>query len=658
VNDARVGLTGGAIAFVLAVCGTEALKRPAARPWGLGLIVLGAALGAVFLDGLRPLAASVPLRLRDSRAPRALVGLAAAAALLAWADLRLLHAAAPAFGATEAIWALSIALFVASARTLSPRTEAREEPRVGAREVALLVAILAIGLAARTLALRDVPFAIHGDEILTGHYAREHFLPWRGTTLFTTVWPSIDLPALWFALVGGSLWVLGPTLEALRLPAALFGTATLVPFWALTRGLYGRATALLATALLACGTAHIHFSRVTLNNVTTAFFWTLCFTLLLAGLRRGRPIAWALAGLTGGLGEHFYYGTRLLPALLAFFFCHLWWKEGRGMSRRLPAVALVAFGYLVGFGPLLVHFATSPGLYLGRGIGVLAWNPAMNPGGALEVARTLGGRLFTNVLAVGALPSDDSLYFAPLLSVAEAALFWVGLAMLLRKWRDPGAALLVACALATVLVGGTLIPPAPAMNHWSPAFAAFYAILAAPLAGWLAHADRLGAAGRLAAKGVAAVAVVAIAAVSLDFYFRRYYALRPEFEIRAAQARLQAALGPRYRVFTVGETWQPYDAELGSYLPTFHVGAQIRDPGRQLPLARTHGSGLAFFFFDDSIAWLPRVEEIYPCGSRRRVTSRGGAFFFVVYTVTPLQAQRCASVRLFQALGGGWPISP
>jgi hypothetical protein len=635
-------LTGAAVAFLLAFAGTEALKRPAARPWGVCLIVSGAVLAAFRIDELRPLAPG-PVRtsMSGARARYGGAAFALSALLVVWADVRRVQGPLT-FGLTEALWAVAIALFAASTWALSPPAERRAKTPVSAVEIALLAAVVAVGLAARTVLLREVPFAIHGDEIITGTVARLHFLPWRGTTLFRTVWKDIDLPALWFAIVAGSLKVLGSTLEAVRLPAALFGAATLVPFWALARGLYGRRAALLATLLLACGTVHVHFSRVTLNNITASFFWTLCFALLLHALRSGRPFAWAMAGLTGGLGEHFYYGTRLLPFILALFFAHLWVTERRGARRRLPSFALVVFGYLVGFGPLLVCFLRSPGLYLGRGMGVAVWSPVMNPAGGAGIARTFARRLYTNFLGIGALPSDDTVYFAPLLSVAEAALFWLGLAMLLRRWRDPAAFLLVASTLATVLVGGTLIPPAPAMNHWAPAFAVFYAIAAAPLAGWLQEGDRLGASGRLAVGGAALAGVFAIAVSSLDFYFHRYYAIRPEFEIGAAQTRMQAALGPNYLVFTVGDTWQPLEAERNSYLVSGQSGARLRDPARQLPLTRVHGRGLAFFFFDDTLAWLPRVRALYPCGAETPVTSRGGAPFFTTWVLTPLQARRCS----------------
>src|SRR5207244_12696301 len=100
-------------------------------------------------------------------------------------------------------------------------------------------------------------------------------------------------------------------------------------------------------------------------------------------------------------------------------------------------------------------------------------------------------RLLT-MLGIATIPGEGySLYTAPLLTAVEAALLALGLAMLLRRWRNPAAMLLVLSAAGVVFVGGMLIPPQPAFNHWTPGLAIFYAILAAPLAGLLAASSGL-----------------------------------------------------------------------------------------------------------------------------------------------------------------------
>ncbi len=191
---------------------------------------------------------------------------------------------------------------------------------------------------------------------------------------FSTLWSGIDLPALWFRIVWAFLQVGGDTLTMLRMPAALFGAATTLPFYLLVRGVWGRVAAISGTAILAFSASNVHYSRLALNNIVTPFFWAVCFLFLLRGLRSGRPVDWVVAGLAAGLSEHFYYGTRLLPFILIAFFAYLLLVHWRQARRYVGHFALLALGYLAGFGPLLVYFIRNPNLYFGRGADMSVWH--------------------------------------------------------------------------------------------------------------------------------------------------------------------------------------------------------------------------------------------------------------------------------------------
>jgi len=86
---------------------------------------------------------------------------------------------------------------------------------------------------------------------------------------------------------------------------------------------WGRIAAIAGASIMAFSAANVHYSRMALNNITTPFFWTVCFFFLMRGLRKQRPTDWTLAGLAAGLSEHFYYGTRLLPFILVAFVVYL-----------------------------------------------------------------------------------------------------------------------------------------------------------------------------------------------------------------------------------------------------------------------------------------------------------------------------------------------
>jgi hypothetical protein len=112
---------------------------------------------------------------------------------------------------------------------------------------------------------------------------------------------------------------------------------------------------------MAFSVSNVHCSRLALNNILTQFFWATCFFFLLRALRSRRPSDWALAGLSARLSEYFYYGTRLLPFILAMFMVFLLalpWKH----ARQYPGgFLLLAGSYFVGFGPLLfIHSEPKP----------------------------------------------------------------------------------------------------------------------------------------------------------------------------------------------------------------------------------------------------------------------------------------------------------
>src|SRR5260221_6241147 len=89
---------------------------------------------------------------------------------------------------------------------------------------------------------------------------------------FVTVWDRIDLPAPWFWLVANSVRIGDHTLASLRLPAALFGAAAVVPLYFLVRAEWGRLAALSGAGVLAASAVSLQYSRTTINHIVPPFF--------------------------------------------------------------------------------------------------------------------------------------------------------------------------------------------------------------------------------------------------------------------------------------------------------------------------------------------------------------------------------------------------
>jgi len=548
------------------------------------------------------------------------------------------------------------AALVIAAAALRPVAHARQNDGPTAWtwwELAVVASIAVLALALRVWDLRDFPFNIYPDEIMTGSVTEQAYVsgPSPAPSLFSTLWGDINLPALWFAIVAGALKLGGIGLATVRLPAALFGTATVLPFYGLVRGVWGRVAAIAGASIMAFSAANIHYSRMALNNITTPFFWAVCFFFLLRGLRGRRSLDWTLAGLAAGLSEHFYYGTRLLPFIIIAFMAYLLIVHWRHARHDVAQFGWLVLGYLIGFGPLLSYFITHPGLYYGRGAGLMTWNriPA-SWHDIQQMWNTLWPIMSENLLGISTHSAQDIMYYAPLLLAAEAALLLLGVALLVWRWRHPAAFLVLLSGLAVLFVGGTLVlypnSSPPMLAHWTPAFPAFYTAIALPVGAWAGSAEVwLRGRQRWITIAVVAVGLVTLAHANINFYFYRYYAdpesLRNErykkaqglYEVQTVQSRYMASLGPAYRVVLVGQSPYPYDADTTRYLIAGQEYMTIRDPQEQLSREPVAGKGLAFLFFPGNEQYQERIREGYPGGRAGEVRNPIGHHVFYTYVV-------------------------
>ena len=672
------GVWLGSIAFALSLLGTELLRRESLRIWGL-LLLVGAAVMAVLAWSDSRWSAAFPAGARAGLAEAqlqvwrrqcALATLVGAVFLSTLSHLTFLVAPHEMFGAAGWLWLAGMILVIAAATLRSvaglPRDEVEAEgpPAWTWWEVAVVASIAILALALRVWDLRDVPFNIYPDEIMTGSVAERAYINGAGPApcLFSTLWSDIELPALWFAIVAGALKLGGIGLATVRLPAALFGAATVLPFYGLVRGVWGRIAAIAGASILAFSAANVHYSRMALNNITTPFFWVLCFFFLLRGLRSRRPLDWTLAGLAAGLSEHFYYGTRLLPFILIAFVVYILvvhWSEAR---RYLRQIGWLILGYLIGFGPLLSYFVAHPGLYYGRGAGLMTWNRIPASWHDLQqMWNTLWPIMSENLLGISTQSAQDIMYYAPLLLPAEAALLVLGVALLIWRWRHPAAFLVLLSGLGVLFVGGTLVlypnSSPPMLAHWTPAFPAFYAAIAVPIGAW-AESVELWLRGRRWITIAAVVAGLAILAyANINFYFFRYYAdpesLKNErykaaqrlYEVQTVQSRYMASLGPAYRVVVVGHSPYPYDTDTTRYLVAGQEYITIRDPLQELSLSPIAGKGSAFLFFPGSEQYRETIRERYPGGTDGEVRNPVGRHLFDTYVVGPGKIRSDSQLR-------------
>ena len=313
----------------------------------------------------------------------------------------------------------------------------------------------------------------------------------------------------------------------------------------------------------AVSAVRFHYSRVTLNNIVTPFFWAVCFFFLLRGLRTRRPGRLG-AGRAGRGAERVQLLRHATPAVRAGrrFAVPARRPLAAGLA-HLGHFALLALGYLAAFGPLLAYFLTSaPTLFRARAAGVLLWDHIPRDAADLQAMwNTLWPLMARTCSAFNTIPSMTPSTGRASAAGGEAALLALGTALLIWRWRHPAAFLLLLTA-ARGAVRGRHADPAPGRPALpGPLDAAFSALYAThrraggglgPAVGrrYRALAHRRATAGRLlAGRGRCAS--------NLPFFVAQYPLARPSFLPGARAEPLGGGTRPGLLGSRRGKTWPP-----------------------------------------------------------------------------------------------------
>jgi 4-amino-4-deoxy-L-arabinose transferase-like glycosyltransferase len=349
--------------------------------------------------------------------------------------------------------------------------------------------------------------------------------------------------------VAASVTALGRTPLAVRLPAAIVGSLTVLAAYALGRALYHPRLGLLAAAVTAFTFWPVALSRIGLRAGSLPLFLALGLACAAAGWRR-QPRSLGLLALGGalyGFTFYTYLASRFVPlALLAFL---VFWYSAQRQSfpaaRELAAFVVPAAVVAL---PLLLAGLRQPEILVGRAGQVSVLNPAINHG-------DLAGMLARNAAAALGMfnwRGDDiarhNLPGRPVFDLLLGAAFLAGAYRLgrqvLRERRLPAALLLAWVAM--LLLPTILAEDTP---HFLRSVGVLPAVCLVAAAGldWLWGAPRLPAPVR---QGLVAAALLAGGLWTARDYFGRY-ASAPDtgylFQAAAAslteEIRDQAAAG-------------------------------------------------------------------------------------------------------------------
>ncbi|HXG34058.1 MAG TPA: glycosyltransferase family 39 protein [Bryobacteraceae bacterium] len=193
-------------------------------------------------------------------------------------------------------------------------------------------------LAAGALRLYGLDLPLWVDEILS---LREFVR--KPVAEILTLFPNQNQHMLYSLLARGSILLLGESAASLRLPAVLFGVASLWPLFLLGRRLLGVREALLTCALMTFSYHHVWFSQNARGYSASLFFTLLATWLWLEALEKNRRRWWAAyaVALAGG----FWAQVSMAFVGAAHF---LWWLFAGLRARRFRWSAVAAWAGAAG----------------------------------------------------------------------------------------------------------------------------------------------------------------------------------------------------------------------------------------------------------------------------------------------------------------------
>lgn len=334
-------------------------------------------------------------------------------------------------------------------------TDDAPAPRLGRWEWIALIVILLVAAFLRFYRLDAVPPGLTHDE---ADFVYDAITVYNGARPLYIA--KVGYQAEPFMHYASSLvmTIAGPTHLAVRLTSALFGMLLVGLVFAWTRMTFGPPVALATAAFLTVGYWAVATSRFAIRAEPTASLATLAAIFFWLGMELpGAPITrrkwwnvvwWIGFALSVAASIYVYEAPRVtwavypaFGALLAITQPHLLRRHGWKLALALIAAGLLAL-------PLLTH--------------PMAWNRVGHLTGPLEAARSGSfGPLLKNVLAVLGMfivRGDPFITYnipgRPVFDPLTGALFVIGVALCLWRWRRPAAGF----SLLWLLIGA-----APAM---------------------------------------------------------------------------------------------------------------------------------------------------------------------------------------------------
>lgn len=519
----------------------------------------------------------------------------------------------------------------------------RQELNANRREYLVLLAILVVALAVRTIDLTTHPYPWSGDEASVGKESLR-ILSGEVTNFFDTGWSS--QPNWSFVPTALVELIFGKTITAIRLASALVGFFAVLFVYLAARELFNPTIGLMAAAFLATLPYNVHFSRIGVQNVVDSFMSSLLFWLLARAMKTDDPRCYYTAGAVAGLTIYTYVGTRLvliLSVVTLFFFVV---RQRSYLFAHWKHLFYFFVGSLISAAPQAAFFARHRDIFIGRlgqeGILFNGWLTQQAAQTGKSVLEILFNQFTRTTMVFIATPALGNFFNSPYpyLTVLGSIFFLLGMAYALAYFLRPQHFMILVWFWAVILFGGilTLNPPANTrLLMTTPVVGIFMALGAYKI---LEYLQKFRLVPERMVVPVLAVIVFVIVYQNISYYMFEYrknmYFQDANGEYAMEIGLMAKQLGEDVPLFIMGEP------RVYSSFPTLSYIAP-NNPRTDLGAANISTLQLdpdqkvAFFATPENRSLLEEIKQTYPGGTGGSVyrKTKPEELLFDYYIVTP-----------------------
>lgn len=571
------------------------------------------------------------------------------------------------------LWATSLVLAVVTGIVYDRETvfwrRFREEVRWERVDWLIALGLTAVALALRVYLLDQHLPAIHGDEGEMGVLARLALYGPGGELgpnplhYFRTAF--LDHPNLFHYVQAAGLWAFGDSEWGLKMASVVFGALTAPLVFAAGRIGWGRTSGVVAGWLLSVSHLNIQFSRIALNNIHSVWFAALFFVLVMIVFAAGkirserqldasdvadgpprfapdaRITIFILIGLAVGLSQYFYYGSRLI-AVLAVPLLLMLWRE----KRAAPLYILTAgASSILAFLPMVDFYSRDFAPFVNRMRGVSVLKPEgithlLGPDAVWP--NDLPALLWTQIernIAFFIRDGDASAFYVreiPGFDMATVVLFWLGLGLLIGRWRHFPNQMMAWWFVIGLFLGGVVTNDAPNSPRLLIVALAVYFIASIPVQYFFdAIQSFWPSLHRRTPQVLVAILCAATLYLNFDLYFVQYARINPILPLTEIAIAMQEH-GKSERVYLMGAP--VLYAEHG--VPRFIAKDvhrrnlfNVADLPAYVAEARASGQATYLIILSPRVGDLDAIMQMFPEGVREDRLDHLGRFLFISYLI-------------------------